>query len=439
MPDRRTRAGWFFFQHSSVWQASWRSAVCAAAIVTLVALPDFVGVSIGGTSPDEEITLDRAVELAREHSPDLAAVAQELTIAHGELTKASYLSPYNPEIFNEGDWRPRTNQPGTQDWRVALSQQIEIFGQRALRIKSANLNLREQQLILSDRMRLLSAAVKLTFLDACRARDQAKLLEELRALDSRLLDAARTRLEAGEIGQIDFNLAQVRYGESARALIEGRERYRLQRSSLGRLLGEAAGPEPIPAANVPLVLSDYKLAELIASAMENRPDLRAREIEVSRLETEESLNSRLALPNLTVGAFGGHELNNEYPMGGLLGFSIPLFNRRQGEAETIRGQILRAKQLLLANRLDVEKQVRDAYSAYQAARESLSIYQTDVIQPAQESFDLLEQAFLAGKIDLLRLAVAEREAFQARMRYLDAWFQVNAARVSIELATGAPS
>lgn len=385
-----------------------------------------------------EVTLERALSLAREVNPDLAAVAQELSIAGGELTRARYLSPFNPEISSDGDYRPRTNQSNSQDWRVGLSQQIEIFGQRGLRIKSADLNLEERRLLTSDQLRLLGAAVKLTFLDACRARDQVIVLDELKALDARLLDAARARYKAGEIGQIDFNLAQVRYGESARSLIEGAERYRLQRSSLGRLLGGAAGPEPAPVSPALSDLPDYRLEQLTVSALENRPDLRAREVEVTRLETEATLNRRLALPNLTLGAFGGHELNTEYPMGLQVGFAVPLFNRRQGEAEIIAGQIARAKALQRANQLDVERQVRDAYNAYQAARASLAIYRGDVIQPAQESFDLLERAFTAGKIDLLRLSVAEREAFQARVRYLDASFGASSARVSLELAAGTP-
>lgn len=393
--------------------------------------------SFGDTS--EELTLERALQIARERNPDLAAVAQELSIARGELTRARYLSPFNPEVASDGDYRRRTNRSNTQDWRVGLSQEIEIFGQRSLRIKSAELNLEQRRLALADQLRLLSAAVKLTFLEAIRARDQLDLLRELQGLDSRLLSAARTRLEAGEIGQIDFNLAQVRYGESSRALIEGRERYRLQRSSLGRLLGGAAGAEPVPSPVGQVSLPDYKLDEMIASAMQKRPDLRTREFEVSRLETEATLNQRLALPNLKLGAFGGHELNTEYPIGIQLGFGIPLFNRRQGEAEMIRGQVARAKQVLVATRMDVEKQVRDAYNGYQAARESLSVYQRDVSVPARESFDLLEQAFVAGKIDLLRLSVAERDSFEARMRYFDVWFGANSARVTLEVAAGVQS
>lgn len=415
------RFGWFF--------------VAVALLTGALACPS---VSFGASGEPGEISLDDAIAIARTNNPDLAAVARELTIAGGELSKAQYISPFNPQLQSEGDYRQRTGRSNTQDWRVGLSQEIEIFGQRSLRIKSAKLNLQERRLLLSNQLRLLTGAVKLTYLDTLRARDQLNLLHELQALDSRLLNAARARLAAGEIGQIDFNLAQVRYGESSRALIEGRERYRLQRSSLGRLLGAAAGPEPSPAP-VQMPLPDYRLDQMEASAMRNRPDLGARELEVTRLETEATLNQRLALPNLTLGAFGGHELNTEYPVGMQMGFSVPLFNRRQGEAEILVGQIAQAKELLRANQEDVEKQVRDAYNAYQAARESLSVYQQDVTQPAHESFALLEEAFLAGKIDLLRLSVAEREAFEARMRYFDVWFGANSARVALELAAGVSS
>src|SRR6202023_2714363 len=90
------------------------------------------------------------------------------------------------------------------------------------------------------------AAVKMTFYEAVRERRRSQLLTELEVLNHRLLDASRVRFEAGEIGQIDLNLARVRYGESRRARIDSFEAYRLQRSSLGRLLANTAGPEPEP-------------------------------------------------------------------------------------------------------------------------------------------------------------------------------------------------
>jgi outer membrane protein TolC len=86
--------------------------------------------------------------------------------------------------------------------------------------------------------------------------------------------------------------------------------------------------------------------------------------------------------------------------------------------------------------LNVEREVRDAHSRYLTALQGLRASQEDVVQPARESFGLLEQAFNAGKLDLLSLSVAERQAFEARMGNLDAWFNVASARISLDLAVG---
>ena len=88
--------------------------------------------------------------------------------------------------------------------------------------------------------------MKYTFYGALRVRRQVELLSEVDELDRRLLEAAGSRLEAGEIGQIEANLARVRYGQGRWGLIQGRQRYSLECSSLGRLLGGAAGAEPNP-------------------------------------------------------------------------------------------------------------------------------------------------------------------------------------------------
>jgi outer membrane protein TolC len=39
-------------------------------------------------------------------------------------------------------------------------------------------------------------------------------------------------------------------------------------------------------------------------------------------------------------------------------------------------------------------------------------------------------------MDLLTLSVAERQVFEARMSYVDAWFGVAHAKTMVELATG---
>jgi hypothetical protein len=56
-------------------------AICFVAFGLLVPV-----VSFAASLSNSTVTIDRAVELARQYNPDLAAVARELIIAHGELT-----------------------------------------------------------------------------------------------------------------------------------------------------------------------------------------------------------------------------------------------------------------------------------------------------------------------------------------------------------------
>jgi outer membrane protein TolC len=391
---------------------------------------------VRGTLIAGEISLDEAVAIAVEQNPDLAVVANELVIARSEVQRANYISQFNPELLSEGDYRDRAGHSNSQEWRGRLAQQLEIFGQPALRRRSAALGYQGTQANVRNQVRLLTAAVKMTFYEAVRERRRSELLTELESLDHRLLDAARARFEAGEIGQIDLNLSRVRYGESRRARIDGLEAYRLQRSSLGRLLGNAAGAEPEPGGDLKVELLKTDLAALLAIARANRPDIKAAQTEISRLKTEAQLNRRLALPNPSVGPLFGHEQTNEQFIGLSIGFSLPLFNRRQAEATAIAGRLGQAQQTLRAVELNVEREVRDAHSRYLTALQGLRASQEDVVQPARESFGLLEQAFNAGKLDLLSLSVAERQAFEARMGNLDAWFNVASARISLDLAVG---
>ena len=189
-----------------------------------------------------EVTLADAVALAMRSSPDLAAAARELNIARAEIERANYISQFNPYLDSLGDYRLRAGTSNSQDWRAGLAQQLEIFGQPAARRKASRLGYERTRLEVENQARLLTAAVRNTFYGALRVRRQVELLSEVNDLDRRLLEASRSRLEAGEIGQIEANLARVRYGQSKLSLIQGRQRYLLERSSLGRLLGGAAGP-----------------------------------------------------------------------------------------------------------------------------------------------------------------------------------------------------
>ncbi len=390
-----------------------------------------------GKATARQISVEEAVAYALAYNPDLSAAARELTIARGEVVRAGYFSQFNPELISGFDHRERSGRSGSNDWRLELAQEFEIFGQQRLRRDTAGYGYRRTEQDVRDKVRLLTAAVKLSFFEAIRAREQMGLLEKLVDLDRSLDRAAQARLNSGKISQIEANLAQVRFGQTRRELLDGRERYRLERSNLGRLLGGLAGIEPEPAGDFTEVPPGLDLDKLEQAALGNRPDLRARQLEIARLKSAMVLNDRLALPNPKFGAFYAKESNTNNLGGATLGVAVPLFNRRQAEATALAGQLGQAQELMRASELNIEREVRDAFNRYNVAREGLQIYRDQVVAPARQNFSLLDIAFTSGKIDLLRLAVAVRQAFEAQMTYYDALFGTLEARVALELATGA--
>ena len=185
-----------------------------------------------------EITLDQAVEIALEKNPDLAITANELLVARGEIERADYLSQFNPQLIGGFDYRTRSGKSNSQDWRTGLSQELEIFGQRGLRQQSAKLGYQRTEAEVRNQVRLLTAAVKMTFYEALRARNRSKLLAELEALNHKLADAARTRFDAGRNWTNRFQSRARAIRREPQHDDQRREIYRLECSSLGRLAGQ---------------------------------------------------------------------------------------------------------------------------------------------------------------------------------------------------------
>src|SRR5262245_8896978 len=136
-----------------------RVAALAAGALMLTS----VAFAFPGYAEDREISIDEAVAIALDKNPDYAAIARELTVARAELQRANYVSQFNPQLESSADYKQRDDRSNSQDWRVGLSQQLEIFGQPALRRQSAQFGFYRTSADIRNQARLLGAAVKLTF------------------------------------------------------------------------------------------------------------------------------------------------------------------------------------------------------------------------------------------------------------------------------------
>ena len=406
-----------------------------AALLPSVALAQGTGASPTQPSAPRALTLEAALAEAFARSPALAAAAADVGEARGRLLAARTL-PYNPDLeFGLADRAGPGG--GSTDRGAALTQQLEIGGQRSKRMRVAELELASVEARFQRIRHLLAASVAIAFAEAVAAEDLAELAATEAELAREMLDITRRRFEAGAANQVDLNLAMAstaraeRRGEVARAVaIEARSLLAEQAGLDPAALPELAGPLALPAGG------PAPLAALVEGALQRRADLAALRQARQAAEARLRLAKAGRIPDLSVGAFYEEEEGTDRIFGGGIGISLPLFNRNQGEIAEAKATLDRAAAESAAQELEVRREVFSALARYEAARTSAEKLGEQMVGSLAESLDLLERSFTAGKIGLSDLLVFRRELIGARQEHVEATTEAWIARIALDLAAG---
>jgi outer membrane protein TolC len=171
-----------------------------------------------------------------------------------------------------------------------------------------------------------------------------------------------------------------------------------------------------------------------------RPDLRARNAEIQRIEAARDLTRRLIVPNPTLRGIYEEESesagNRDRIIGGGVSISLPVFDHKQAELTELAGLRSRAAHERAATLLAIKAEVRDAFRSYEAARETVRIFESEASGPVDESFRFIETAYREGKIDLLQLVVVQNDLVNAQVSYLESLRDYAEAAVALERAVG---
>jgi len=387
-------------------------------------------------------TAERAMAVALERNPDLMAARQQLKTAKARVVKAHYFNQFNPQVEAGASqahfqFAPGGDEPQPQG---AVSLQVEIAGQRGKRIEEANHNLARAEADVRDAERLTRARADYAFHQALYLQRRLELMQRVENLNQRLRDASMVRFHSGESPKLEANLGSVRHDQSRRTTLLARRDYE---NGL-RALQRAIGVEPRGTIELSGSLT-YQPVELdperaLQIAMADRPDLRSRDYEIKRVAADIALTRRLIIPNPVISGFVERSADSPGQfirvLGGTVGVTIPLFDRKQAELTALNGEQRRASYQRTATQLDIEQQVRDALAAYDAAREAVALFESDAVKRVKESYGLIEGSYRSGKTGLLELIVAENDLVATDSSYLDALWDFQVARMGVETAVG---
>lgn len=406
-----------------------KAQLCILLVSVLLVCP--------GAGRGQDLTLDEALARARQQNPDLLAARQELEIARGRLVRAQYPNPFNPELGGGGASRHFAEIPGSSnDFDLTVSQELEVAGQRSKRIEEADRNLTKVAQQVKDRERLILAQVKEAFYRSLFLKRRLALAQAVEGLNRRLRDIATARFQAGDVGKMEVNVAEIRLGQARRAAIVAARDYRNVLQELERLLGMEPVGQLTPNDRLPLHPHPFQPDQLVQRALEHRPDLQAAMAEQQRVAAETALTRRLLVPNPTLQIFYRREEGGQTIAGGALRFPLPLFDRKQAELVQLAGRAAQAQHERHGTELRIQQEVRDAWRRYEAAKEEVTVFETAVLERATENLQLVETAYRAGKIDLLQVVVVQNDLVQAQLSYIDALENYWLAHAALERAVG---
>jgi len=382
----------------------------------------------------QSIDFSAALELAKKNNPDWKSAEQEVEIARGKLTTARLISPFNPVL--EGQAGPR-NIPGEKigaDYGVGVSMELEVAGQRGLRIGEAEKNLQRAEAAYKDFARTFTAKLARAFYQALFARERVSLVRRVESLNQRLHEVTRIKFEAGDVSGLELNVAAVRYGRSRKETLDGERELRRALLELRRLLGVEESIAPV--GELPITAPPVSLQQALERARANRPDLAAKSRELERAESEIALRRREIFPNPSVGVFFNREATGDKTVLGGLSIPLPFFNRRQGELESLEARKVQARAELLALEKEIRKEVDQVLNQWATASESFQLFQKEIIERIEENFKLLEAAYRERKIDFPQVIIMENDLITANLAYLDTTLALREAAIKLQEVTG---
>ena len=415
------------------------------ALFTLVWTVLLVGQITQGAAEETDaplrVNLPTALGLALQGNPDMQAKRHALGLAEGRVQQSELVFQENPRVSIEADYRNRRFRAptgrSTADAAVSLLQEVEIAGQPGHRRQAAASHLSHTEWRIADAERLLRLEVMQVFYELMAVQERIQAHQDILETRRALLQVGRERYAQEDISVLELNTLRLDTDE-ARTRLLASEQERVHAEKRLRLLLGLEGGKPLVAAGDLMKVSRLEAlpdplpsqAELIACALEHRPDYHAARLKVETREAELRLAQANRMPNVSLGPM--YKLDNEdQVVGGVLTIPLPLFNRNMHAITAAVAEVEMARQELESRTLTVRHEVAAAYAHLELARQHRAAYGTDYFDALTQTGDFTRRAYEADEMSIFELSVALERLTQSRSRAVYTALTVLQARATL--------
>ncbi len=379
---------------------------------------------------------------------ELAAARLDVERARGRLRQAG-LRP-NPTVDFEQTTGRFTGSAGERETSIGFALPLDLSGQRRARVNLARAELEAAEVELADRERRLAAEVRASYAEVMAAIRELEIMEDLTNVDQQTARVVEVRVTEGDSAPIELNLLRSELDrlKARRVLVEGRLQASMLR--LKNLVGAAPG-EPLRLAenlDAQILTEPPSVEAAVDIALRTRPDLR-----LARL-TEEVAQAGLRLahaqgrPDVT--AFTRYTKNSavfdDTPAGVLrdkdrlltfgVSIGIPVFNRNQGAKAEAEAAIAQARKRREFAESVVRSEVSSAFARYEAAKNSLAIFEQGVLDRSAQNIRSVRGAYEIGAFRVTDLLVEQRRYIDLQREFIEAMAERFRALADLQAAMG---
>ena len=395
----------------------------------------------------ERVSQANVVECAVRASVMVYEEQRGLDAVRARRRSASVLLPSNPVVAIDVGRRTSTTEPDSVDWRAALSQEIEIGGQRGARVDVADAEGDAQRGRVQATQREVAGAALSAYFDALAAQQEKRLADRLVELATALKTLAQARSEIGLSSAVDAEIAGAAAIRLEQARLAADRRVFATAAAVTALVGldPASGFVRVDGELAPLAVADTDAVSLVATALVRRADIAVADAERRAQGRRAEMYRRLRVPNPTVSLFAQSDRYNERAFGVGVAFPIPLpapiGRSYAGEIAEAEALAQRAAGELERVRRSVRLEVLVAASAVASRRTEAAAFDPERMRRADDALTAIARELQARRLSVRDALLAEQSLVALLQAQVEARRQlclasVELARVSGNLAGG---
>lgn len=393
----------------------------AAALAVILPLVTPAGSAAQDVPAD--VLLERLLEEAARHNPELTAAAEVLSAAQARPAQAGALPEPMVSLgyVNDG-WAPTLGEREMTTLGLMASQDLPWPGKRSLRTRIAarDADVAAQQLA---RARLgVTAAVRRAYHALQLARVRLQIAREQSELGSQVEAAARARYAVGQGAQVEVLRALVEATRVGQVESDQRAEEAVRVAELNRLLGRSA-EAPVETAALALRPVRETLEAVLERLRTLSPERAAAQVSVERARLSVELARRDFRPDFTVqaGYMNRGGLDPMWQAG--VGIRLPTARARRQAALSEAEASLRAAEARAASvDLQLRFRTQERLARLAALEQTSALYARGVVPQDQLAVQASLAGYQAGRAPLLAAlgAVGTLQADRATAAALEA-------------------